>query len=329
MARIAGVSQMTASRAINNQPGVSAETREEILRIADEAGYVVNRAAQKLSGGRTRILAVIAQLHTPFTSEVVLGVGRAARAANYEMLVYSLAEIEGRPPGAIVELLRQIADGVIAILPFASDYLATLADARVPIVTIDRGRATAFPAVMADNHQGARLAVQHLADLGHHRIGFIAGDDRLASGRDRRDAFEDTRRRLGLAPDPELIAPGDFLLTGGFDAARRLLALPKPPTAIFAGNDMSALGAMSALREANLRVPTDVSVVGFDDIPQASQLFPGLTTLRQPLPLMARAAVNTLLGMIAGIEAPTPLLKLPTDLIVRQSTAAPRSKLDP
>ena len=322
VARIAGVSQMTVSRALNNQPGVSPEKREEILRISDDMGYVINRVAQKLSGGRTRIIGVIAQLHSLYTSELVLGVGSATRAAGYEMLVYSLGEPDKQPPGSIIELLQQIVDGVIVILPFETDYLGLLANARLPIVTIDQGSDLPFPAVTADNYHGACLAMQHLAELGHKRIGFITGNERLASARERYQAYRDMTKQLGLACDDDLIARGDFLQKAGYEAAKGLMALAEPPTAIFAANDVSAAGAFVALREAGKRVPDDVSVIGFDDVPLANQLYPALSTIRQPLPQMARAAVNILLAMIAGLEAPSQRLSLPTQLVARGSTAA-------
>jgi LacI family transcriptional regulator len=325
VAKIAGVSQMTASRALNNQPGVSAQKREAILRIADDMGYVINRVAQKLSGGRTHIIGVIAQLHSLYTSDLVLGIGSASRAAGYEMLVYSLGDTDRRPPGNIIDLLQQFADGVIVILPFESDYLSLLAGAQIPIVTIDQGDDLPFPTVAADNYQGARMAIQHLADLGHRRIGFVSGNERLASARERLKAFVDMQQQLGLDCDPDLISHGDFMQRGGFEAANRLIDLEKPPTAIFAANDVSAAGALVALREAGLKVPEDISVIGFDDISLASQLYPTLSTVRQPLPQMARAAVNMLLAMIVGLEAPSQRITLPAQLITRQSTAAART----
>ncbi|MGY2050323.1 LacI family DNA-binding transcriptional regulator [Methylobacterium sp. JK268] len=323
VARIAGVSQMTVSRALNNRPGVSAQKREEIQRIADDLGYAVNRAAQRLSGGRTRTLGVVAQLHSLYTSEIVLGIGSAGRAAGYEMLVYSLVDADRRPPGDVLELLKQFADGVIVVLPFESDYLATLTSASVPIVTIDQGASSPFPTVIADNYEGARAAMRHLADLGHRRIAFITGNGRLASARERLRAFQDMREQLGLSEEEAPIAEGNFLQKGGFEAARQLLARPQPPTAIFAANDVSAAGAVAAAREAGLRVPDDLSVMGFDDTPLAGQLHPTLTTIRQPMREMARAAVNLLLAMIAGIEPPTHRIVLPTELVARQSTAPP------
>jgi LacI family transcriptional regulator len=224
-----------------------------------------------------------------------------------------------------MQLLQQFADGVIALLPYEFDYLDALAVARVPVITVEHlAKDHHFPSIVADSYQGARAAVRHLADLGHRRIAFVTGNERLASAGDRRRAFEDSRAQLGLHRHAELIADGDFTQKGGFEAANRLLNLRPRPTAIFAANDISALGVLSAVREAGLRVPEDVSLVGFDDIPLAAQVHPPLTTVRQPLQQMGRSAVNTLLAMIAGIEAPSPLITLPTELVVRASTIPPR-----
>jgi LacI family transcriptional regulator len=325
IAKIAGVSQMTASRALNGHAGVSRQKREELLLIAGELGYVPNRAAQKLSSGRSRILGVIAQLHTSFTSELVVGAGSAARAAGYELLLYSLVDADRQPPGNVLQLLQQFADGVIVLLPYEFEYLEALAAARVPVITVDQSDvAQQHPCIAGDSYQGARAAVVHLAELGHRRVGYITGNERLASARDRRRGFEHVRAQLGLHRHPELIAEGDYLQRGGYEAAQRLLRLRPRPTAIFAANDISALGALAAIREAGLRVPDDLSLVGFDDIALASQVHPALTTVRQPMQQMGRAAVNTLLAMVAGIDAPSSLITLPTELVVRSSTAPPR-----
>ena len=320
VAKMAGVSMMTASRAINNRPGVSAEKQEEILRIADELGYSVNRVAQKLSGAATRIIGVVAELHTPFTSDLVLGIGSVAHSADYEMLVYSLPESGRRPPGAVLDLMRQIADGVIVILPYESSYLDTLVSAHIPVVTIDQTSSSPFPSVIAEDYQGACSAMRHLLELGHTHVGFISGNDQLASSRERRRAYRDilTQARLPLLPEFE--EDGDFSRKGGYKAARTLLQLPTPPTAIFAANDISAYGAIAAAKELGVQVPQDLSIVGFDDLPVPAPFHPTLTTVRQPLQSMARAAVNLLQALVAGIDAPSRQIVLPTQLIIRETT---------
>lgn len=321
IAKIAGVSTMTASRALNNQPGVSEEKRAEILRIADDIGYTVNRIAQRLSGGQSRVIGVIAQLHSLYTGDLVLGIGSALRSSKYEMLVYSLSDTDSQPPEAIIALLRQFVDGIIVILPFQADYLSSLSEADLPIVTIDEGPLVNFPKIAADNYQGARLAIQHLAGLGHRRIGFISGNNRLQSAQDRERAFRDMQAQLGLDEDLDLVVAGNFMQQGGFRAAKQLLELAHPPTAIFAANDISAVGALSAIKDEGLDVPGDMSLVGFDDVAVAHQVYPPLTTVKQPTAQMARAAVNTIVAMIAGIEPASPIITLPTELIVRESTS--------
>ncbi|RQR27578.1 LacI family DNA-binding transcriptional regulator [Burkholderia sp. Bp9142] len=322
VAKIAGVSQMTASRALNDRPGVSRETRDEVLRIAASIGYVVNRTAQKLSGGRNGIIGIITpMLDNQFASELILGVGRAARSVGYETLVYTVFDEDRDTHSGVIGLMQQFADGVVAILPRESIYFEALAAAHVPVVVIDqRGTLTGFPSVSVDNYGGARLAVEHLASLGHERIGFISGGDAIEGVRERLRAYHDALTQLGLPRDPKLVAEGDLSQMKAFEAASTLLAQVDPPTAIFCANDLSAFGAIAAVREAGLRVPNDISIIGFDDIPMAAQVHPALTTIRQPFPQMARSAVNTLLALIEGTDATSARITLPAELIGRNST---------
>lgn len=327
VAQIAGVSQMSASRALNGRPGVSRETRAEVLRIAADIGYVLNRSAQKLSGGRNGILGIITPtLDNQFASELILGVAHAARAVGYEALVYTVFDEDRDAHRSLIGLLPQFADGIVAILPRESTWFDTLAAAHVPVVLIDqRGSLTNFPSISVDNYGGACLAVEHLVALGHRRIAFISGDETIEGVRDRRRAYNDTIDRHGLAHDADLVVTGDLSQTRGFEVASQLLRLDKRPTAIFAANDLSAFGAVAAVREAGLRVPDDVSVIGFDDIPMASQVHPALTTIRQPFAQMAKAAVNTVLANIAGTEAPAAArITLPAELVVRASVGPAR-----
>lgn len=324
VAKIAGVSQMTASRALNDRPGVSQGTREEILRIASDIGYVINRSAQKLSGGRNGIIGVITpMLDNQFASELILGIGRAARAVGYESLVYTIFDEDRESHGGVIGLMQQFADGVIAILPRESTYFDALASAHVPVVVIDqRGTLAKFPTVSVDSYGGACMAVEHLARLGHTRIAFVSGDETIEGVRERHRGYSDTLARLGLPFDPELLAPGDLSQKKAFEATIRLLALPSPPTAVFAANDLSAFGVIAAVREAGLRVPDDVSVIGFDDIPMAAQVHPPLTTIRQPFQQMARSAVNTLLSRIDGNDSASARTTLPAELVTRNSTGS-------
>lgn len=323
IATAAGVSTMTASRAMNDQPGVSRSTRDAILKLAQNMGYVANRSAQKLSGGRSRVIGLLASdLGNAFTSSLVSGAVQAVAAAGNEVLIYSLLDRAQRPTDNVLQLLQQFTDGVIAILPYQFGFVESLSAAQLPVVTIDQHTAHAeFPSIAADSYGGARSAMQHLAELGHRRIAFITGDERMNSARDRHRAYDDAVAILGLERDPALVLPGDYSLGSGRTAAQQLLALAVRPTALFAANDLSAFGAMSVLQTAGLRVPQDISVVGFDDLEAASLVHPGLTTVRQPINEMGRAAANTLLALIAGLDVATQQVSLPTELVVRASTA--------
>ena len=317
---------MSASRAVNLQPGVSRETREAILKLAAEMGYVANRSAQKLSGGRSRVIGLLAaDLNNPYISALVSGAVSAAAVAGNEVLIYSLVGNDRRPTADVMQLLQQFTDGVIAVLPYQFGFVEGLAAARLPVITIDQHHEHAeFPSIAADNYGGARNAMQHLATLGHSRIAFITGEEQLGSARDRHRAYDDAVAILRLERDPSLVLRGDHTARGGRDAAQKLMAMKNRPTAVLASNDLSAIGAMSALLAAGIRVPEDISIVGFDDLPAASQVHPALTSVRQPIAEMGRAAVNTLLAVIAGLEVATRQVTLPTELIVRNSSAAPR-----
>ena len=324
IAAAAGVSSMTASRAMNNQPGVSRSTRDAILKLANNMGYVANRSAQKLSGGRSRVIGLLAaEMDGAFTGALVSAAVRAVAAVGYEVLIYSLTDRAQRPNDNVLQLLQQVTDGVIAILPYQFGFVEALSAAQVPVVTIDQHTEHAeFPSIASDSYGGARSAMLHLAELGHQRIAFITGDERMNSARDRHRAYDDAVGILGMERDPALVLQGDYSLGSGREAAQQLLALPVRPTALFASNDLSAFGAMSVLQSAGLRVPQDISVLGFDDLEAASLVHPGLTTVRQPMAEMGRAAANTLLALIAGLDVATQQVSLPTELVVRASTAA-------
>jgi len=265
-------------------------------------------------------------LDNPFISSLVTGVVRAAAMVSNEVLIYSLVDHQKRPPVKVLRLLQQFTDGVVALLPYEFGFVEALTEGRYPVVTIDNpSEHSEFPSVAADSYGGARMAMRHLAELGHKRIAFVSGAEQLESARQRHRAYDDAVSVLGLARDPALVLPGNYTLEGGREAGERLLKLKKPPTAVFASNDLSAFGLMAVLQERGLKIPEDISVVGFDDLPTASQIHPALTTVRQPIEDLGRAAVNTLLALIAGLPAAAAQVTLPTELVVRQSTCAPRS----
>jgi LacI family transcriptional regulator len=201
LAELAGISQMSASRAINNRHGVSEQTRDKVLRIAAEIGYVANRTAQKLSGGSTHIVGLLTPVRQDqFVTELIIGAGRAARKAGYEMLVYPMFDEDSETHHNVLTLLQQFSDGLVAILPHDdAPHLKALSEADMPVVVVDqRGVFPQYPSVASDNYEGARLAVQHLVSLGHTRIAFISGDERLTAAHDRERGFNDAMRQQGL-----------------------------------------------------------------------------------------------------------------------------------
>ncbi|MEN9983789.1 MAG: hypothetical protein RI918_1758 [Pseudomonadota bacterium] len=323
VAEAAGVSTMTASRAINHQPGVSNRTRDVILKLAADMGYTANRSAQKQTSGRNRVIGVLAaELDNPFIGALVSGAVRAAAVAGHEVLIYSLVDHAGRPAGSVMNLLQQFTDGVIAVLPYQFDFVEQLSKAKHPVITIDNhSDHSTFPSISADSYGGARKAIEYLAELGHKRIAFVTGDEHLGSARDRHRAYDDSVKLLDLDNDPRLVLKGDYSLRSGQEAGHKILKLEHKPTAVFASNDMSAVGLMSVLQAGNMRIPEDISVVGFDDLPIASQIHPSLTTVKQPIAEMGRSAVNALLTLIAGIDVAASKFVLPTSFVIRDSVA--------
>lgn len=329
VANAAGVSRMTASRALNHQPGVSTAVRERIIRIAADLGYVANHAAQKLAAGRPRVIGLLCNdFHAPFVAEFIDGAVRAARAADCEVLLYCWIERDEELRANVAQLLAQGTQGVVSIILHRHDYLPVLAAQRVRVVTVESPDSGGYT-VMGDSYNGARAAMSHLIELGHRRIGYVGSHEEMLSSRERQRAYHEVLREHGLPRDRELVVKGDNTQPTGFTAARRLLELGKPPTAIFANNDSTALGVLDAAHTMGLRIPEDLSVVGFDDVPQAAMAHPSLTTVRQPMQQMGRSAVNTLLALLAGIEAVSPVITFPCELIVRESTAAPPRRRAP
>ncbi len=329
IASAAGVTRMTVSNALNNREGVSSETREKIRSIAAEMGYVTNWMAKKLSDSRSPaesgIIGVIVENHTAFMAEVVNAISSSVREMGRDMLVYSLPDPGRDVPGNVLDLLLHAVDGVVSVLPRDNANLRTLASASVPLVAVDPLSEISFvPSVACDSYQGARLAVRHLIELGHRRIAHLTGEPHRLSAQERLRAYRETMAAAGLSVASEDIVEAGYLEEPGRRATRRLLARRDRPTAIFAANDVSALGAMSAIHETGLNIPGDISLVGFDDIPAGSQVRPGLTTLRQPYAEMGQKAVELLLAMRAGRSPSSKAhILLPTELVVRGTTASP------
>lgn len=315
-----GVSGVTVSNVINNRGGTSAATQAKVWAAIRETGYVANLAARSLAGGKTRTVGVLVpDLSTQYASEIVRGVSEAVSASSREMLVSTThnSTLERRQ----VDLLRGITDGLIFLLPFESqDDLRSFDFQGQPVVAIEYRPGTyPFPTVNIDDYKGTRYAVGYLITLEHKRIGFIGGPAGRLASETRLNAYREALAEAGLVLDPHLLKRGDFTQPTGFAAAQELLRLADPPTAIFAANDLSAFGVIEAVKHHGLRIPEDISVVGFDDIPMASQVFPPLTTVKRPLEQLGRAAVRLLLAKLRGEVTETDVT-LPTHLIVRATS---------
>jgi LacI family transcriptional regulator len=319
IAKAANVSKMTVSRVLNGQAGVSDETRQRIQQMVDTLGYVANPAARTLRGVSRVIGLVLPGLDTPYNGAVLAGVAATAERLDYSLMLYT----QGSSDITYRSLLRNgMTDGALLLLPENHDALIDLFKSNnIPCVIIDHYSTTANePAVTATNRKGITDAMRHLLALGHKRIGFITGRMVLGCSRERLQGYQDALGEVGLVFDLDLVREGDFQQPTGFRQAQSLLAMDQPPTAIIASNDLMAFGVMDAVKEAGLRVGRDVSIIGFDDVPMASTVYPALTTVRQPMPALGAAALELLITILEGRKPATLQPTLSTELIIRAST---------
>ncbi|MFN8439311.1 MAG: LacI family DNA-binding transcriptional regulator [Caldilineaceae bacterium] len=322
VARRADVSYVTVSRVLNNKDYVKEETRQRVLQALGELGYVANRQARSLRGGRTYTIGLLVRdFGTGYIGEIIRGIDTELREHQYDLMLYTTHGRGRRESDYVATLTRGMVDGLLLVLPRTpEDYLAELRKSRFPHVLIDhQGVDMTGPAVGATNWQGGYDGTAYLVGLGHRRIGFITGDLTLGCAVERRAGYQAALCHYGLPIEPSLIVEGDFSQTAGYSGTKTLLALQKPPSAIFASNDATAFGVMEAAREQGLRIPEDLSIVGFDDIPQAKSLHPALTTVHQPLEAMGRVATQMLFGYLADPSRAEERIELPTQLIIRNS----------
>ncbi|WP_063794111.1 LacI family DNA-binding transcriptional regulator [Streptomyces graminilatus] len=322
----AGVSAMTVFYVMNGKPGVSEETRRRVTEVAGRLGYRPDVAARNLKAGRTGLIGLIAlDLTSQYCLEILRGVAEELAAAEQELLVNATYHDAVREKDRIEFLAHGLVDGVLMIAPVLEDKTVELLREQIlPCVIIDpRHQDVPLPRLTVDNYHGMREGTQHLIDLGHTRIAYLRGEEDLESTSQRFQGFEDAMKLAGLKVDAQMVVTCDFSYAAGFRATARLIDKHRP-TAIVSGADLMALGAIDAARARGLDVPTDFSVVGFDDLPQAAQSFPGLTTVRQPLQDMGQKAARALLSLIEGRRLLMERMELETELVVRNSTAPPR-----
>jgi LacI family transcriptional regulator len=328
IADLAGVSIATVSRVVNGHSDVSEETREIVRAVVREHGYAANRSARGLSAGRTGFVGVLVPLIYPvYFSAILSGAAEALYEHELRLVLSPTHHEHEREVTLLDRLMHGMTDGALIVLPEeSSDELTDLMDRGYSFVVVDpRARLDErIPSVSAGHASGADQAMQHLLGLGHRRIGAITGPPGWVATDDRRRGYLAALAGVGIVPDPALQLPSNFEIAGGVNAAGALLDLPDPPTAIFAFNDNLAIGAIVAARARGLRVPEDLSVVGFDDVEHATIVTPTLTTVRQPLAELGRTAVSLLTRILAGQRVETLRIELGTRLVVRESTGPPR-----
>jgi LacI family transcriptional regulator len=325
IADIAGVSIATVSRVVNGRGEVSDETRELVQRVVRERGYSANRSARGLSAGKTGLIGgTVPMVHYPYFSNLLGGVAEALYEQDMRLVLCPTLHEHEREVTLLDRLLHGTTDGAVIILPEeSSDELEDLLNHGYRFVVVDPQVPLneRIPAVSAAHSAGADQAVRHLLSLGHRRIGIITGRRGGKATDDRRRGYFAALAEAGITPDPALEVESNFELPGGTAAAARLLDLPEPPTAIFAFNDNMAIGTIRAARARGLRVPEDLSVVGFDDLDEADIVTPALTTIRQPLAEMGRIAVSLLVRLLDNQRLEALHVELATRLVVRDSTA--------
>ena len=320
----AGVSISTVSKVINGRYGVSAETVDHVTRIIDRLGYEASLVARSLRNRRTNVIGVLVMDFEPFSTEVLKGVADAIHGSGYELIAYSAGgHVEaqvGWERRSLSRLMGSLVDGAVLVTPTVTDVQAD-----GPVVAVDPHTGpSGLPSIAAHNLQGARLGVEHLIGLGHTRIGMITGRSDLLSAQQREQGYREALIAAGLPVDETLMRSGGFEPELAREAARELLSLPHPPTAVFAANDLSALETLEVAAELGLDVPGRLSVVGFDNIPESALAGPPLTTVQQPIRRMGEEATTMLLALIAGEELVEAHRTLDTSVVVRASTAPPR-----
>ena len=327
IARRAHVSTATVSRTLNQSGAVRPETARKVWRAAAALNYYPNSHARALVSGRSRLLGlIVSDITNPFFPELVHSFEALATAHRYDVILTSTDYQTAYMTNCVRRMLERKVDGV-AIMTSEMDMelIKELARRGVPLVFMDVGRVgPRMSHVLIDYANGIRQAVDHVIDLGHTRVGFITGPLDLHSARTRRQAFLDGLRARGIKPDPKLVREGTHTADGGQQAMAALLKQTKRPSAVVCSNDWTAIGALHAIDAARLRVPDDISVVGFDDIPLASYTSPPLTSVRMSAGDVGSTAFDALFRLIGGERLEGDVYQVPTQLVVRQSTARPR-----
>jgi len=327
VANTAGVSIKTVSRVLNDEPFVKKSTRDKVQAAIDELGYVASMSARRLATGQSYTIGLIfhnASWH--YTQDVLKGVIETARKSGYSTLLHPCDVCSDIDTKEVLNLVHQrVVDGLIFTPPAdnAGEVIQELQQLEVPFVRLTpQDRTSPLPYVTATDMQGAFEMTNYLIGLGHRRIGFIHGPEDQRAGHDRFAGYKKAISEAGIELDSDIITNGDDHFKSGFRATKHLLKLESMPSAIFCNNDEMAAGCISAVFEAGLKVPNNMSVAGFDDIPLASQVWPPLTSVQQPIYKIAEIATNMLIRLLKGETITVLNQEVDTALVIRESTAA-------
>ena len=322
VAREANVSVATVSRALNGHENVAPDVRKRVLEVADRLQYSPHHAARSLSSRRTQTIGVVLpDLYGEFFSELMRGIDAVAREARLHLLVSSY---HGNPDeqGAALRAMRGRVDGLLLMSPFVADADPLAGQAPgMPAVLLNSGASAELAAINVDSYHGARAMTRHLLAVGHERIAFIAGPTDNFDAHERLRGYRDELATAGGAAQPWIVQ-GDFDEASGHAAGRQLLDAGDRLDAVCAANDMMALGCLFAFNQAGLRVPGDIALAGFDDIPLARYVHPRLTTMRVDIAALGARALRTLLGQLAEPAEPPGAERFAVDLVVRESCGA-------
>lgn len=326
VARNAGVSVSTVSRVLNGKEDVAQETIEKVQAVVDSLGYASSLAARGMRSHRTNVIGMIfPDIASPYNHAVMRGVNRVIAQIDKDLIIFTSGggipkENVALHERSYVALLNGgTADGVIVVAPTATTF-----SSHAPLVILDpNNESPDVPSVISTNREGALNAMNYLTGMGHRRIGYITGRMELVSSNQRLHGYKDGLKVAGIPYDEQLVQIGDYLEETAAECAKRLLALQDRPTAIFAANDMSALGVYRAAKEAGLRIPEDLSVIGFDNLRESACTEPALTTVDQFLEEMGAVATDMIEQLINNERLPNKLQVIQTQLIIRNSCAPP------
>jgi LacI family transcriptional regulator len=327
VAKKAGVSIATVSRVLNDSPLVTESARRKVLRAVKALNYQPNRAAQRLRAGRSHVIGlIISDIQNPFFTSIVRGIEDVAHQHGYSLVLCNSDE-DPEKEKLYINVMRseEVAGVILASASEAKPQVDDLITYNIPVVAIDRQvDDRQIDSVMATNIEGARAAVTHLLDLGHRCVGFIGLPLTHTPGKERYEGYQQALRADQLPMSQDFVRISDAKQQGGYESTRDLLTQQPCVTALFVANNLMTLGALEAIRERGLKIPDDISIVGFDDMPWANLLQPPLTAIAQPTYELGQRAAELLLGRLKERDKPVTHEKLETRLIVRGSTSQPR-----